>query len=270
MNRPNITNHGLNSDAATRFGINKHRNIHPFYVLRQAELSVDTKKKEILEVELAIEQTDRAYKAWLERLAVLYAREQMCDDRHLGWLFKRVRSIKDYVRKLFQLPSEDEEQFHIEANLRRYDLERPKADRDLRDLKMELVAAEEEKQRFYLEHPDWSEKTYQEIQAEHSEQALLSRIAAAFAAHLCAGEANAAFALLIDLSHEQRLIVTKRATELKTHLEGYVFTEKAYDLLQGIPSDERENFIAAAAALCRANHTLSPILIDQSLTTNHQ
>jgi hypothetical protein len=259
--QPNITNHGLNSDAATRFGITRHANIHPFYVLRQAELTVDSKKKEILEVELAIEQMDLAYKSWLDRLAILYAREQICDDRHLGWLFKRVRSAKNYTYKILRLPSEQQELHTIEGNVRRYDLERPKAERDLRDLKMELTAAEEEKQRFYLEHPDWVGKTYQEVQAEHSESAFLGRIAVSLAAHLYAGENHAAFVLLADLSHEQRLIVTKKAVELKVQVEGYGFAGKAYDLLQGIPVDERENFIAAAAALCRSNYPGSMQLI---------
>jgi hypothetical protein len=248
---PDITNHCINSAAAVRFGITKEVNVDDFYVLRQAEVSAASYSREVATYKLDIEICDRNYIKWQRRIDVLNHRQALCQKKFLGWLFKAVLGIKNWFYKLLRLPHEEDELFALEMNVRRYYSDRPRLDREMRDSQMQLEAALKEKAAFYERNPEFVGKTYEEIQEELTERALLNRIAMSVAAHVLGGQFGAAAAAMLELSSEQLNYVIRREHELRAKLEGYQFNGAIYQILQEVKPEDREQFVLTAAQLAR-------------------
>jgi hypothetical protein len=256
-NHPDITNHCLNSAAAVRFGILKEANVDDFYVIRQAEVSSQSYQREVATYDFDIESCDRRYATWMQRIDILKKRQAMCRDKHLGWLFTGVRAVKNGVYKILRLPHEDEELFGLEMNVRRYHADRPQLEKARRDARMQLEAALQEKAAFYERHPEFSGKTYEEVQEEMTERALLNRIAVGVAASVWGGQLGAAATAMLELSPEQLQYVIRREHELRANLEGYQFNAAVYQILQEVKPEDREQFLISAAQLARP-YTIAP------------
>jgi len=242
-----ITNHSLNSAAAVRFGILKEGAVHDFFVLRQAELSVRSYRRDLFAFNQEVELRERNLKVYLERFQVLRRRQEW----RLNPLFGVAFRIKDWFYKILRLPSEEQEFFQLGQAISKLNHDIQYIDKDRRDFQMQLEVALQEKDAFYSRHPEFSSMTYEEIQEEISGEALLNRIGIAFAADLWAGQQGSAFRTLMELSPEQIQYVLAREVELRDKIEGHNYNTRLFQIMQDVMPEEREQVLVSTLATVR-------------------
>ncbi len=256
----NITNHGINSAASVRHGINRNTNIDPFYTLRQAELAIKTKRQELIELEISAKAGQENALFWEQRVSILEKRQQLCQDPQLGWLFRCVRAVRNWAYRLIRLPSEQQEIVNLKVNLARHTLYTEDIPQTLRDLRMELTTAQEEKERFYKEHPEFVGKTYEELQ-QLSDRALDNRIAATLAAQIAAQDWGSVVTALIELPSDRHESILEKARELQDLAEGKTFDASFYQLFrritETIPPTQRDQFLVSVSALAQQTNLSS-------------